>query len=202
MDTKPEIFYDIIQNSPEWYAVRCGVITSSNFSKVMAKGEGKTRRKYMLGLAGERIRGMAGDAFTNDYTKRGHDFEDAALELYKERTGNDAVKVGFIRNGAFGGSPDAVVGEDGGLEIKTRSADLQAELLLDGDVPSEHKAQIMGNLFVSGRAWWDFCSYCPGMPFFHKRVVRDEMYIAGMKRELEKFDEELKQLVIQLTGMF
>ena len=45
------------QNSPEWIAARLGVVTASEFKAVMAKGDGKTRRKYLLTVVGELIGG-------------------------------------------------------------------------------------------------------------------------------------------------
>ena len=41
------------QGSKEWHAARAGWVTCSELSNVMAKGEGKTRAKYMRQLAAE-----------------------------------------------------------------------------------------------------------------------------------------------------
>lgn len=53
---KPEIFI-CEQGSADWYEARRGIPTASMFSTVMASGRGggesKTRRKYLLQLAGE-----------------------------------------------------------------------------------------------------------------------------------------------------
>ena len=48
-----KIYTDIIQGTPEWHAVRCGKVTASRFSDVLAKGEGKTRLSYMKQLRAE-----------------------------------------------------------------------------------------------------------------------------------------------------
>jgi hypothetical protein len=45
------------QGSEEWFEERRGCATASMFSAVMAKGEGKTRKAYMLKLAAERLTG-------------------------------------------------------------------------------------------------------------------------------------------------
>lgn len=193
---------DCEQNSPEWNEARVCIITASSFKDVLAKGEGKTRKAYMYKLAAERIRGVAGDSFSNVYTERGHEFEPAALELYIEHTGFETIKCGFLRNGNIGCSPDALVGEDGGLEIKTRNGNLQIELLLSDEVPSTHIAQIQGSMLVSGRKWWDFASYCPGLPLFIKRVYRDEGYILNLQMELARFEDELQKLIQQILNKF
>jgi predicted phage-related endonuclease len=193
------------QGTSEWHAARTGVITASSFADVLAKGKGnepsKTRRSYMLKLAAERIRGEAGDSFSSAYTERGHEFEDVARELYTAHTGNEVLPCGFMLD-VYGYSPDGLVGEDGGIEIKTKSGHLQIEVLLSGEVPTEHLPQIQGGLMVSDRKWIDFISYCPGLPIFIKRVERDESYIANLRIELDKFEADLKEVVEQILSKF
>lgn len=189
------------QNSPEWDKARCGVITASAFKDVLAKGQGKTRRTYMLKLAGERITGESADSFSNVHTERGHELEGEILNLYQEHTGNTVEKCGFMQD-VFGYSPDGLVGDDGLFEAKLKLAHIQAEILLKDEVPSEHKAQLQGGLMVSARKWIDFTSYCPGMPIFIKRVFRDEQYIAGLRIELQQFEEELQDVVNQIMEKF
>lgn len=196
-----EIFYDLEQGTPEWYEARSGIITASSFHKILAKGEGKIRTKYMHQLAAERIRGESCDGFTNNFTERGHEFEEEAKNLYSSETGNQVVSCGFIKD-TYGYSPDGLIGDDGAIEVKTRLGDLQIALLLDGRVPSEHIAQIQGGLFVSGRKWVDFISYCPGLPKFIKRVERDEQYINNLKFELVRFEAELKKVIEQIVEKF
>jgi hypothetical protein len=81
------------------------------------------------------------------------------------------------------------------LEIKSAAAHIQVARLLDGELPSEHRAQVQGSLWVTGRDWWDFCSYCPKLPLFVKRVPRDIDYIAKLATGVELFNIELQQTV-------
>lgn len=196
---------DCEQNTSEWYAARTGVITASSFADVMAKGKGgepsKTRRSYMLKLAAERIRGESADSFSNIYTERGHEFEEVAMDLYTQHTGNEIIPCGFMLD-AYGYSPDGLVGDDGAIEIKTKSGHIQIELLLTGELPTEHKAQVQGGLMVSGRKWVDFISYCPGLPIFIKRIDRDEDYIAELRKQLDLFEEELQGIIKEILSKF
>jgi putative phage-type endonuclease len=193
------------QNSPEWHEARTGVVTASCFSEVLSKGRGKepskTRQTYMYKLAGERIRGEATDSFSNIYTDRGHEFEDVAKSLYTQQTGNEVIDCGFMLD-ICGYSPDGLVGDDGLIEIKTKSAHIQIAVLLSDEVPSEHTAQIQGGLMVSGRQWCDFISYCPGLPIFIKRVFRDEDYILNLRMELAKFEAELQGVINEIVTKF
>ncbi|MDX1902132.1 MAG: YqaJ viral recombinase family protein [Gammaproteobacteria bacterium] len=190
------------QGEPEWHSARIGCLTASCYSQILAKGKGLTRRSYMMKIAGERITGNAAESYTNPHMERGKEQESAARELYVAQSGLEVIECGFMKRGNIGYSPDGLIGEDGLLEIKTKLAHLQAEVLLDDKIPSEHIAQIQGGLMVSGRQWLDFVSYCPGMPLFIKRVERDEAYIQTLTDELAKFEAELSQVVTQLMSKF
>lgn len=195
------------QNSDEWIAARAGVVTASEFHTVMAKGKTKgsesiTRRKYMLTLVGERIAGVSPfERYKNGHMDRGHEHEGPALDLYQFMSDNGVERVGFLRRGDVGYSPDGLVRKDGAVEIKTKQYDLHLECLLKDEVPSIHIAQLQGGLWVSGREWIDFCSYSPGLPLFVKRVTRDEHYIATIKVEVDRFLEELRELEERVRRM-
>lgn len=191
----PVEIFDVEQGTDDWMQCRLGLPTASKFATVMAKGEGKTRNEYMRKLAGEILTGEPMESFTNAHMERGRVMEDEARELYAFVHDADIRRVGFIKNGAKGGSPDSLVGNDGGLEIKTALAHIQIERLLRGDLPPEHKAQVHGNIWVAERDWWDFCSYWPKLPLLKVRVYRDEAYIKQLSDAVDAFNDELAALV-------
>jgi hypothetical protein len=61
-------------------------------------------------------------------------------------------QVKFIKHPtlAAGCSPDGLVDEDGGVEIKSVIPTVQIDTVLAGGYPSEHKAQIQGCLWITG----------------------------------------------------
>ncbi len=124
------------QGTPEWFAARLGIPTASEFSTVMAKGKdgGKslTRKTYMLKLAGEILTGEPMESYSNAHMDRGKEQEAEAREAYELMKDLDCQQVGFIRNGDKGCSPDSLIGDDGGLEIKTALPHIQVERLLKG----------------------------------------------------------------------
>lgn len=183
------------QGTETWLQCRLGIPTASMFSAVLAKGEGKTRRSYMLKLASEIITGDVGETFQSGAMDRGKIMESEARELYSIIYDDPLSQVGFIRNGTKGASPDSLVGDKGGLEIKTQRADLLIETLLKDQFPPEHKAQCQGLLWVAEREWVDICVYWPRMPLFVKRAVRDEAYIADLSKAVDVFNAELADLV-------
>lgn len=187
---------DCEQGTVEWHAARCGIPTASRFKDILAKGELKMRTKYLRDLAAEVIRGTVEEGgFSNSHMERGKEQEAEARELYAFARGVDPAPVGFIRNGRAGCSPDSLIGDDGGLEVKTALGHIQIERLQKGTIPNEHVAQVQGGLWITGRAFWDFVSYSPGLPPLIVRVERDEEYIASLAKAVEAFNEELDNIV-------
>lgn len=193
--------FDFEQNSPEWIAARLGVPTASAFADVLAKGEGKTRGKYLRVLAGEILTGDPNpDRYENDNMKRGHAMEDDARALYAFQFDADPVPVGFMRRGRVGASPDRLIGDDGLLEVKTKFPHLLLDVLERDRLPPEHVAQVQGQLWVSGREWCDFIAYWPKMPLFCTRVYRDEDYIRNLADQVAVFVADLDALVSKYQG--
>jgi hypothetical protein len=188
----------------EWFQARAGVVTASEFQTLLMKGKGGgeslTRKTYMRKLAGEIITGEPSEGFTNAHTERGKAMEPEARDLYAFMTDCDPQQVGFIRSGRRGASPDSLIGNDGGLEIKTRLPHLMIELLEKNEVPAEHIAQIQGGMWVAEREWWDFVAYWPKLPLFVKRVYRDEAYIKALSTAVDHFNEELDALVNRIRS--
>ena len=187
------------QNSEDWLKARMGIPTASEFATVMATGRdggaSKTRKSYMLKLAGEIITGQPSEGYSNAHTERGHDMEPEARDLYAFTRRADPQLVGFIRNGSKGASPDSLIGNDGLLEIKTKLPHLHIDCLLRDEFPAEHKAQCQGALWVSEREWIDIAVYWPGLPLFVKRATRDEEYIAKLSDAVDQFNTELAEVV-------
>ncbi len=190
----PQIF-DCVQGEPAWFLAREGCVTASRFKDILAKGQGITRRKYLFRLAGERLGWESPETFKNDHTERGHKLEDDARQQYAFQRDVEPERIGFMRRGDVGCSPDSLIGVDGLLEIKTRLPELHMELLESPRLPPEHVAQIQGQLWVSGRQWVDFVSFWPRAPLFCIRVLRDDAYIAALTVEVEAFNAELSTIV-------
>lgn len=193
------------QNSPEWFEARRGIPTASEFATVLAKGrsggESVTRRKYMLTLAGQILTGELAPSWEgNEHTRRGHAMEDEARKLYAFRHDVDPQRVGFMRRGRAGASPDSTVDLDGLAEIKSKLPHLQIEVLEQNRLPPEHVAQVQGQLWVSGRDWCDFISYWPKLPLFCIRVERDETYIKTLAQAVADFNGELDAIVSKYSA--
>lgn len=205
---------DMPQGSPEWFRVRMGIPTASAFFKVMAKAgprggtthkEYVQRAQYMRVIAAEIITGEPGEEEWqgNRHTERGKEREDEARALYALDHDVEPVRVGFIRNGNCGCSPDSLVGESGGLEIKDALPHRQIERLQDGTLPPEHRWQVIGSLLVSERESWDFMSHARGLPPFYVRVHRDKVKaeLAELRAGIDRFVAETDVLVRWIKAM-
>lgn len=208
--TGPEIF-DCEQGTDQWRSLRCGIVTASVFSTVMANGRDGgasiTRTKLLHKLAGEILTGEPAEEYRNAAMDRGNAMEAEAREVYAQLRGDDLRQVGFVKNFTglkhCGCSPDSLVSFDGGLEIKTAKPDVLIPLLLKGaqSWPQEHKAQVQGNMWICEREFWDLFIYWPKLPPFLVRLYRDEKYIKEMGDAVERFNFDLKTLVEQLKRM-
>lgn len=199
------IILDVEQASPEWLAARLGIPTASEFKTIVGlkkdAREKVTRQTYMRKLAGEILTGEPMENYSNGHMERGHEQEDEARDLYAFTFDASPQRVGFIRNGNTGCSPDSLLGSDGGLEIKSALAHIQIERLERDALPSEHSLQVHGNIWIAEREFWDFCSYCPKLPLFVKRVYRDEATIKLLSEAVDQFNAELADLIERMRRL-
>lgn len=193
------------QGGEAWHQLRLGMPTASVFGAVMAKGkdggESLDRRALLYRLAGEVLSGEKMEDYANKYMQRGKDMEPEAREQYAFGRRVELRQVGFVRRsrprGKFVGcSPDSLVGEKRGLEVKTMAPHLMIELIHSGRVPVEHRAQIQGTCWVAGLDVVDLMIFYRGMPVTPTfEFVRDEAYIALLAEQVEIFQWELDKIV-------
>lgn len=202
MDSSITVFRDIEQHSDAWFRLRAGMPTASEFKSILAKGEGKMRRSYLYRLAGERITGEPAETFENHHMIRGREMEAEARNFYEFINADARLeRVGFVKNGSVGCSPDALIDDDGVLEIKTAKPAVMVETILADRFPPEHWAQCQGALWITGRKFVDIIVYWPGFQPFIKRAGRDERFIDMLIAEVAKFNFELDSLVAKVRDL-
>lgn len=199
------IIKDIEQNSPEWFEARAGIPTASRFDKIVtSKGErSKSRTQELYQLAGERILGTKPEGYTNAAMERGIEMEAEARVKYEFDFDCEVEQVALCykdEHRLFSCSPDGLVGDDGGVEIKCPSLHTHVEYMVKGKLPTKYFQQVQGSLFITGRKWWDFVSYYPGMPLFRVRAVPDKVFHEKLATELNSFCEDLAEVVEALKA--
>jgi len=198
------IIHTMEQGSDKWRQIRLGKVTASVFSNATAGGAGKTRTTLMRKLIAERLTDLPEESYSNSAMDWGTETEPLAREYYASINDCTVKEVGFVELSAdVGASPDGLVGEDGLLEIKCPNSSTHIGYLLDNKMPSTYVKQVQGQMWVTGRLWTDFVSYDPRVskrPYWSIRVERDEQVIAELEVKIDKFIDELKQVMEKLTG--
>jgi hypothetical protein len=154
------------QRTPEWFALRIGRITATSFA-TMANGRPDTIETLCLKTAAEKVTGKScDDGYCNAAMEDGINTEELARQAYETNTFEHVQQVGFIElDDTFGFSPDGLVGDVGGVEIKCPQPHTHLKYLTAGrEAWLAYKWQVQGALWVSGRPWWDFVSFCPCFP--------------------------------------
>jgi putative phage-type endonuclease len=186
------------QRSPDWFAARLGKATASNFANVLAAKSTAAYRNYRVKLALERMTGKQEDSFQSDAMRQGTEREPLARIAYEAHTGHLVEEVGFCLHDVLecGASPDGLVNADGGLEIKCPTPGKHFEYLRQKGEPAEYTAQIQGCMWITGRTWWDFVSFCPEFPenaqLIVRTIARDGDYIDRLAAAVDAFMAEVR----------
>lgn len=185
--------YNFAQYSESWWMARRGIPTASCFDRICTPKEGKLSKSadsYIYELLGEKYTEPPTDFY--EYMSKdmahGRQFEPESRAWYALTTDEEVREVGFVTTdcGRFGCSPDGLVGDDGGLELKNPQAKTHIKYLVEKVLPEDYKGQVHGGLAISNLKWWDFVSYCRGLPPFKIRVYPDA-YTDLMRSALEQF---------------
>ena len=165
----------------------------------LAPATGDTAEMLSKTLIAERITGHVEPAPTSRAMERGNLDEPYARLAYEERTGTSVDEIGFMTEDKhgyiLGYSPDGLVGDDGLLEIKSRTQRIQLQTILADEVPAGNLAQLQHGLLVSGRAWIDYVSYCGGMPLYVKRVYPDPEWHEAILAAVKLFEDKATSII-------
>lgn len=200
------LYPEMIQGSAEWYAARCGLLTASEFDRILTPtlkiADNPKSRAHLWEIAAQRISCYVEPQYVSDAMLRGHEDEIHARELYRERIA-PVAEVGFVTNDKWGFtlgcSPDGLVGDDGMIEVKSRCQKYQVQTLCEhleaGTIPDEFQLQVQGELLVTGRKWCDFISYCGGLPMLTIRVDADAAIQSAIVDAAAKFESRINEVV-------
>lgn len=197
------------QGSEAWLRARAEIPTASEFSNLVTpKGklrEGEMLKSYLAEKLAQKWLGGPLPGFGSWATEQGTLREDKAIPSYCFEYGVEIDRVAFCTSddGRVGCSPDGLIGEDSGIEVKCPQPQNHVKYLLAGVVPDDYVIQVQGALFVTGRPNWVFLSYCPKFPALVLTVEPDpemqEALAGALALFLTKFDSGWQRL-IELNG--
>ena len=200
-----KIYRDIQQRSIQWAKLHMGRPTASGFDALMTplfkQRTGEQPQTYLFKRLAETLTGDLLPGFNGSWsTEQGTILEEEARPFFELEYDLTVEQVGFIvgDDERAGCSPDGLIGDDEGLEIKCPYAETHVKYLVRNELPPEYAAQVHGSLWITGRKRWHFLSYHRGMKPLHLVIERDEaiMEIIGtiLKGFYGVFDEYLKRL--------
>lgn len=206
------IIHDVEQGSVAWFAARLGIPTASEFSRLVT-GTGlpsTSLPKYARELAAEVFAGKTLDAFDgNSWMDRGKEMEEEALNAFSFIHDVELKRVGFITNdeATAGCSPDALIGDDGGLEIKALKAESHLEIVTyykkNGIAPPKYKPQVQGSMFITSRKSWTQLFYHPDLPPLIIKNVPDLVFHTALAKAITAViterDDVLKTMKYEQT---
>lgn len=189
------IHADVDQGSDEWFALRCGLMTSSEMKLVLTPtlkiADNDKVRAHVYELAAQRITKYVEPTYVSDDMLRGKEDEILATAAYSERYA-EVTPVGFITNDRYGFSlgcsTDGLVGDDGFIENKSRRQKYQIETIAKMEMPVDYALQVQTALLVTERAWCDFNSYSGGLPMVTIRVYPDPVVQAAIVQAATAFE--------------
>jgi len=188
--------YNFEQRTPEWYAVRNLKLTASHACEIGNCGKGL--ESYIIKIMSEHYTKNQEESFANPSMDRGKELESEAISIYELETGQTVTKVGFVEASDHSGcSPDGLVCDDGGIEIKCHKGEIYMNLIFDQKIDTKYDWQIQMNLLLTGRKWWDYVAYSPYFkrPLFIKRFYPDlekqKMLLKGIEIGTQKIKEKL-----------
>lgn len=182
------------QGSDEWLEDRKGKMTASHAQAIGSNGKGL--ETYIYDLMAEKY-ATERESYSSLDMDRGVDLEGVAVTLYELQNGVTVERVGFVELDDYSGaSPDGLVGEDGGVEVKCQNNKNHFHTLMTGKIESKYLWQIQMNLMVTGRKWWDYIGFNPNFErdLYIQRIYPDEEMHQKLKEGLEKGKKLIQQL--------
>lgn len=197
------IKFEVDQNTPEWFSLRCGIPTASNFDKILTP-TGKLSAQsesYACLLLAELVQGQPLDKFPQSYwMERGAALEDEAANAYSMLRDVELELGGFGMDDtlAYGASPDRIASDKGTVEIKVPAPWTHVEYAMWGDIPSKYKCQVQGQMLVYGAEYSEWVSYQPDMPAVIIHAEKDEKFCSLLHESILEFDANMDKKIIML----
>lgn len=208
---------EVEQGTMQWHRMRAGRITASKVHDIIKKGRAKgsysaARQVYMNELIAQVCTGLLPDELTAKQVMWGKENEPKALDLYDPFDEKNISQIAFIYglDMRCGVSPDALVGDRGGLEIKCPWTTSQyIDQLLGGEPKPEYLTQMQYSMWITGREYWDFANYDPRMKKSNIKIVTHEpdlklfeMFDNEIPKFIEDMDKKLESIGFKFSGIY
>lgn len=196
--------HNLEQGTDEWFNCRKGKMTASNAHTISVAGKGL--ETYIKTVVADMFASEKEEGYQSKAMERGTILEEQARSIYELLYGVNIEKVGFIEHSEFiGCSPDGLINDDGGIEIKCINNKDYFQLLLGIEKPDpNYVSQVQMCLMITGRKWWDLVFYNPNFKqsTYIERLVPDLEFIEKLKVGLSLGEEKIKELVKKYNNLY
>lgn len=202
------------QQREQWFQLRSGKFTCSRFGDLAKEGRAKdepwsqTAWNYMYQIAAELCGSFSFETHSRP-TQWGKENEPAAIMEYTVKFPPTGKCIAGMAawcefTDYIGGTPDALLGADGCLEVKCPYSPAEHMGYIYGNkVPDRYYWQVIGHLLVTGRDWCDFVSFDPRIPqdnphrMLVVRTQREDVVgqIDWLHKRLKHANEVVKQII-------
>ncbi len=188
--------HDCEQMTLEWIRLHFGIPTAACLDQLLTpefelrKGEMPKTLVYKKVAEVIQNRPMIDLDKSSFMMEQGMILEEEARPWFELEYEKKVTRVGFITSddGRVGCSPDGLIeGEECGIEIKCPAAHTHVKYLVNGALPKEYAAQVLGSMFVTGFKRWMFVSYRRGFPALVLEIQRDEKAMDAINRAVCSF---------------
>ncbi len=192
------------QNTTAWEMARLGRVTASEIDALISPTgkirTGKGVETYLYKKVCEKLLNYSPDFGGTFATDQGALIEKIAIPYYDFTYDTQIKRVGFCESddGFTGCSPDGLIGEDGGIEIKCFQPAHSLRCLMENAIPDEYLMQIHFSMYVTGRPWWKFLSFSRQFPNLVLTVERDEKIQDTIRAAIHIFRQDFARTLGKL----
>jgi len=192
------VIHNVVQGTPEWLNLRASVPTASEFDQLVTPEfkirKGQMPETYLAKKLAEKWINGPLPQIGMFHMEQGNILEEEAIPWFEFTYGKKIERVGFVTSdeGRFGCSPDGLLGDDNGIEIKCPAIHTHVAYLMDEGMPKDYVTQVQGAMFVTGRPQWTFVSYSRFLPPLVLVVKRDDNAMEALSEALALFSAKLE----------
>lgn len=200
----------IAENTPEWFAARCGLATASVLPEIMSSDRsGKAPGAPFHALVAEKVveilEGSPRQTPTTWSCQRGVELEPVALAVYAAQVGMTVEKPGLllIDSPRFGASPDAIRSDGVLVEVKCPDSPKRLLAACGGDI-EEYRDQVQGQMLVTGAKRCDLVvfndRFPPDIALTIVGIERDNQHIDRIIDRVLQFNEAVQRGLTEFRG--
>lgn len=196
---------EALAGTANWHAARRGLLTASRIKDALAvlkTGKpSESRQKLMFELLAERMTGAAVDHYVTPAMTWGIENQADAISAYEAETGELVGPEVFVLHPEIdwaGATPDGLIGVEGLIEVKCPTTPKHLAWLMAGEIPDEHRLQMVFQIACTRRRWVDFVSFDPRVK------AKSQLFIKRFepgRDEIERVESGAREFLAELDAM-